>query len=164
MVLLCALSVFGQRKYSIVKVIDDLRYSWDETAISLKDYQGIKTFCLSKENKQKTFELLDAIHHWDTTLYFVVQEKYENSKDKEAAATLRDIETLEKDFTTLDFKAFIQEECTQIKVIRDDFDEATIKKYEKAIRKFEKELIAYLDIITERIDVIDGHVHHLKLD
>lgn len=109
-----------------MKVIDDLRYSWDETAISLKDYQGIQTFCLSKENKQKTFELLDAIHHWDTTLYFVVQEKYENSKDKEAAATLRDIETLEKDFTTLDFKAFIQEECTQIKVIRDDFDEATI--------------------------------------
>lgn len=126
MALLFALSVFGQRKHSIVKVIDDLRYSWDETAISLKDYQGIQTFCLSKENKQKTFELLDAIHHWDTTLYFVVQEKYENSKDKEAAATLRDIETLEKDFTTLDFKAFIQEECTQIKVIRDDFDEATI--------------------------------------
>lgn len=164
MALLLSVTLSGQKKYNIVKVIDDLRYSWDEAAIALKDYHGIQTFCANKQDKKETFELLDAIHHWDTTLYYVVKEKFEENGDKEAEITLRDIETLEKDFTTLKFKEFIQEECTQIKIIRDDFDAATVKQYEKAIRKFEKELITYIDIITERIDIIDEHVHHLQLD
>ena len=162
--LFIALSATSQRKYSIVKVIDDLRYSWDEAAIALKDYQGIQSFCANKADKEKTLKLLDDIHHWDTTLYYVVKKKYEETQDKEAEITLRDIETLETDFTTLKFKEFIQDECGQIKVIRDDFDEVTIKQYEKAIRKFEKELIAYINIITERIDNIDEHIHHLYLD
>ncbi len=164
-IILCmAFTSNAQRKYSIVKVIDDLRYNWDETAIALKDYHGIQEFCTSKEEKEMTLKLLDDIHHWDTTLYYVVKEKFEKTQDKEAEATLRDIETLETDFTTLKFKEFIQEECGQIKVIRDDFDEVTIKQYEKAIKKFEKELVTYINIITERIDIIDEHVHHLQLD
>lgn len=164
LITVCKIDLCAQRKYSIVKVIDELRYSWDETAIALKDYHGIQTFCSSKTEREKTLKLLDDIHHWDTTLYQVVREKYEKTKDKEAEATLKDIETLEKDFTTLKFKEFIQEECGAIKIIRDDFDEVTVKQYEKAIKKFEKELVTYINIITERIDIIDEHVHHLKLD
>ena len=156
--------VNAQEKINIVEIIDNLTVKWDETAIRMKDYQGIQNFCASKEYKKNTIQLLDDIHHWDTTLYFIVQEKYADTQDEEADATLRDIETLERDYTTENFKLFIQNECTMLKVIEDHFDPQTIRSYEKEIKKFEKELVKYLNSITSRIDIIDEHVHHLKLD
>lgn len=158
------LSASAQRIYKMVEVVDRLRYDWDKTAIALKDYQGIQNFCADVENQQATLELLDEIHHWDTTLYFVVKAKFADSKNREAAATLRDIETLETDYTTLKFKEFILSECNEIKSIRENFRDMTVKEYEKDIRKFEKELVNYLTIITSRIDVVDEHMHHLELD
>lgn len=145
-------------------MIDNLTVRWDETAIKLKNYQGIQEFCLTPKFKKETIQLLDKIHHWDTTLYFIVQEKFDASKDKEAAATLEDIEKLETEYSTENFKIFIQQECDALKVINDSFDQQTIKKYEKEIKIFEKELVKYINSITYRIDIIDEHVHHLKLD
>ncbi|WP_425390720.1 hypothetical protein [Ekhidna sp.] len=160
------LSLVGaaQQNVDIVAVIDDLTVRWDETAIRLKNYQGIQEFCLTEEYRKETIELLDNIHHWDTTLYFIVQEKFDTSKDKEAAATLSDIEKLETEYSTANFKAFISDECSVLKVIQDSFDEKTVKQYEKDIRKFEKELVKYLNSITYRIDIIDEHIHHLDFD
>lgn len=149
---------------NIVKVIDALTVQWDETAITLKDYQGIQNFCSSEKLRTETVELLDEIHHWDTTLYFTVQSKYEGTQDAEAEATLKDIEKLETEYSTVNFKAFILNECTMLKEIDDSFDTKTIKQYEKEIKKFEKELVKYLNSITYRIDIIDEHIHHLKLD
>ena len=154
----------AQESPNIVKVIDALTVQWDETAISLKDYQGIQNFCTSEKQRLETIDLLDQIHHWDTTLYFIVQAKYEGSKDPEAAATLEDIEKLETEYSTENFKAFILNECTMLKEIDDSFDKNTVKQYEKEIKKFEKELVKYLNSITYRIDIIDEHIHHLKLD
>lgn len=157
-------SAFSQQSPNIVKVIDALTVQWDETAIGLKDYQGIQNFCSSEKYKSKTIKLLNQIHHWDTTLYFIVQEKYEGTQDAEAAATLEDIEKLETEYSTENFKAFILNECTMLKEIDETFDKKTVKQYEKDIKKFEKELIKYLNSITYRIDIIDEHIHHLKLD
>ena len=155
---------FSQESKNIVKVIDNLTVRWDETAIKLKNYQGIQEFCLTPKFKKETIQLLDKIHHWDTTLYFIVQEKFDTNNDKEAAATLEDIEKLETEYSTENFKMFIQKECDALKVINDSFDQQTIKKYEKEIKAFEKELVKYINSITYRIDIIDEHVHHLKLD
>lgn len=157
-------SASAQQKVDIVKIIDALTVQWDETAIALKDYQGIQNFCSTEDYRLETIELLDEIHHWDTTLYFIVQEKYEGSQDKEAAATLADIEKLETEYSTQNFKAFILDECTMVKEIDDTFDKKTIKQYEKDIKTFEKELVKYLNSITYRIDIIDEHIHHLELD
>ncbi|MEP1032268.1 hypothetical protein [Ekhidna sp.] len=163
---LIALNFFttAQQSPNIVKVIDALTVRWDETAIALKDYQGIQNFCSSEKYKTETTGLLDQIHHWDTTLYFIVQAKYEGTQDAEAAATLEDIEKLETEYSTVNFKTFILNECTMIKEIDDTFDKKTVKQYEKDIKKFEKELVKYLNSITYRIDIIDEHIHHLKLD
>lgn len=161
---ICSLTAVGQQETNIVQVIDALTVQWDETAISLKDYQGIQNFCSSEKDRTETLDLLDQIHHWDTTLYFIVQEKYEGSKDAEAEATLEDIEKLETEYSTENFKAFILNECTMLKEIDDTFDKKTVKQYEKDIKKFEKELVKYLNSITYRIDIIDEHIHHLKLD
>ncbi|WP_436516587.1 hypothetical protein [Ekhidna sp. To15] len=157
-------STFSQQSPNIVKVIDALTVQWDETAIALKDYQGIQNFCTSETNRKKTIKLLDQIHHWDTTLYFTVQSKYEGTQDAEAEATLKDIEKLETEYSTQNFKTFILDECTMLKEIDDSFDKQTVKQYEKEIKKFEKELVKYLNSITYRIDIIDEHIHHLKLD
>lgn len=154
-------TLFAQ-EVDIVSIIDDLTVRWDETAIKLKNYQGIQEFCLTKSYKTATLNLLDDIHHWDTTLYFIVQEKFDISQDKEAELTLIDIEKLETQYSTANFKAFISAECSELKVIQDSFDSSSVKQYEKDIRKFEKELVKYLNSITYRIDIIDEHIHHLN--
>lgn len=156
--------LYAQESTDIVKVIDELTVRWDRTAIELKTYQSIHNFCADKEYREKTIELLDTIHHWDTTLYFTVQEKFDTSQDAEAAATLKDIEKLETEYSTENFKLFIQEECSMLKTIEDDFDAERIRKYEAEIKKFEKESNKYINSITYRIDIIDEHVHHLKFD
>ena len=155
---------YSQAQENIVAVIDDLTVKWDQGAINLKTYQGVQEFCLSEKYKKTTMDLLDEIHHWDTTLYFIVKNKFDENKDKEAKATLEDIERLEEEYSTVNFKLFIQEECTQLKVIEESFDNATVKQYESDIKKFEKELIKYVNNITYRIDIIDEHIHHLNFD
>ncbi len=162
--IICSIQINAQENTNIVNVIDALTVQWDETAIGLKDYYGIQNFCSSEKYRLETIELLDEIHHWDTTLYFTVQEKYAGSQDAEAAATLEDIEKLETEYSTENFKVFILNECTMLKEIDDSFDQQTVKQYEKEIKKFEKELVKYLNSITYRIDIIDEHIHHLKLD
>jgi len=154
----------AQEKVPITEIIDDLTVKWDEKAITLRTYQDIHNFCGAVEDRATTVELLDQIHHWDTTLYFIVRNKYADKKDKEAEATLRDIEMLETEYTTENFKHFIQDECASLKVIEDDFDGEMVRAYEKEILKFEKELVKYVVSITSRIDIIDEHIHHLALD
>lgn len=165
---LCLVGIFligySKAQENIVAVIDDLTVKWDQGAINLKTYQGVQEFCLSEKYKKTTMDLLDEIHHWDTTLYFIVKNKFDENKDKEAKATLEDIERLEEEYSTVNFKLFIQEECTQLKVIEESFDNATVKQYESDIKKFEKELIKYVNNITYRIDIIDEHIHHLNFD
>jgi len=157
-------ALHAQENVNIVSIIDDLTVRWDQGAINLKTYQGIQEFCLDADYQQETTDLLDEIHHWDTSLYFIVQRKFDVDKDEEAAETLKDIEALETEYSTLNFKQFIQNECGMLKVIEKSFDQETLKKYEKDIRQFEKELVKYVNSITYRIDIIDEHVHHLKLD
>ena len=154
---------YAQEEKNIVSVIDNLTIKWDETAISMKTYQDIYNFCEDKSYQKSTTKLLDAIHHWDTTLYFIVKNKFDVKKDREAAATLSDIEKLETEYSTANFKAFIQNECTDLKIIDSNFDDETVRQYEKEIKAFEKELVKYINSITKRIDLIDAHVHHLEL-
>ncbi|MEQ9405637.1 MAG: hypothetical protein RIM99_18755 [Cyclobacteriaceae bacterium] len=154
----------GQEKVSIVTIIDDLTVKWDQAALELKIYQGIQNFCAEKTYRGKTIELLDNIHHWDTSLYFIVRNKYALNEDEEAEATLKDIEVLETEYSTQNFKKFIQDECARIKEIEDGFSSETPREYERNVKRFEKELIKYVNSITSRIDIIDEHIHHLKLD
>ena len=95
---------------------------------------------------------------------FIVKSKYDQNQDKEAGETLKDIEMLESEYSTESFKYFITNECGELKIIRESFDPATARQYEKDIRKFERELVKYISSITYRIDIIDEHIHHLDLE
>ena len=140
------------------------RKRWDENAEKLKTYEGLNRFCRDRFYRQRITDLLDNIHHYDTLLYGIVTRKYANSKDAEAKATLKDIEELESDYKTLAFKQFIRDECELSHEIESNFGHEHGSKYEKERGKLEAELEKYVDEITELIDVIDEHVHHLDLE
>ena len=154
----------AQENEDIVKIVDDLTIKWDEQALSMKTYEGLQRYCSTKPYRDKTIKLLDKIHHYDTLLYGIVSEKYSNSEDAEAQATLKDIEKLESDYTTQNFKAFIHRECNSVNEIERNYGRKGGSTYEKEVKKLEKELGKYVESITLRIDIIDEHIHHLKLD
>ena len=148
----------------IVKIVDELTIEWDTQAEVLQTYKGLQQYCSTKPYRDKTIELLDQIHHYDTLLYGIVSRKYQNSDDQEAEATLEDIEKLEVDYTTKNFKAFIHRECNGVNEIERNYGRAKDAQYDKEVKKLEKELSKYVQSITQRIDIVDEHIHHLKLD
>ncbi len=167
-VLICLLSSslfsFCQEKEDIVKIVDELTLKWDTQAVELKTYKGLQSYCSTKPYRDKTIELLNKIHHYDTLLYGIVNRKYDESEDEEAKLTLKDIQKLEADYTTQNFKAFIHRECNGVNEIERNYGKAGGDTYQKEVKKLEKELSKYVESITERIDIIDEHIHHLKLD
>ncbi|WP_462249556.1 hypothetical protein [Ekhidna sp.] len=162
--LFCFLSLTAKSQEDIVAIVDDLTIKWDKQAEALQKYSGMKYYCTSDVYRDKTIGLLDKIHHYDTLLYGIVSEKYANVKDKEAAATLKDILTVETDYTTPNFKAFLGDECKRFNEIEETYSKESGSDYYKEIEKLEKELGKYVINVTKRIDLIDEHIHHLKLD
>lgn len=161
----CLISILSySQDEDIVAIIDDLTIKWDKQAASLEKYSGMKYYCTSEVYRDKTIGLLDKIHHYDTLLYNIVTEKYKDVKDKEASATLKDILTVETEYTTPSFKAFLKEECARFTEIEEKYDKSSGSQYYKEVEKLEKELAKYVINVTNRIDLIDEHVHHLKLD
>ncbi len=155
---------FSQEDENIVQIVDELTLKWDEQALELRTYKGLQAYCSTRPYRDRTIKLLDKIHHYDTLLYGIVSRKYERKKDSEAEATLEDIEKLESDYTTKNFKAFIHRECNGVNEIERNFGREGGAQYEKEVKKLEKELSKYVESITTRIDIIDEHIHHLKLD
>ncbi len=158
------LPTLAQEDENIVEIVDDLTLKWDEQAVELSTYKGLQTYCSTRPYRDRTVKLLDKIHHYDTLLYGIVSRKYKKGKDEEAQATLDDIEKLESEYTTKNFKAFIHRECNGVNEIERNFGREGGTQYEKEVKKLEKELSKYVESITTRIDIIDEHIHHLKLD
>ncbi len=162
LLIFCSVAVHAQDE-NIVAIVDDLTMKWDKQAETLQKYTGLRYYCTAEVYRTNTTELLDEIHHYDTLLYGIVTRKYADSKDKEAEATLKDIITVEADYTTKSFKEFLQKECDGYTEIEENYKNKG-SKYYKEIEKLEKELSKYVITITQRIDLIDEHIHHLKLD
>lgn len=148
----------------IVAIIDDLTIKWDKQAVDLSKYAGLKYYCTADQYREKTIQLLDDIHYYDTLLYGIVDRKYADTKDKAASITLKEIITVETEYTTPNFKGFLSQECDRFAEIENTFSKADGSKYYDEIEKLEKELDKYVGSITKRIDLIDEHIHHLKLD
>ena len=156
-----SISVYAQDESDVLMTIDDLRYQWDDEAVNLESFEGMEKFCHEKKYKKEITDLLNSIHHYDTLLYGIVTEKYSQTEDLQAKEALNDILLVESEFTTLNFLDFLEEECVKVVKV-----EKNIKKHDddvdSKIRKLEKELFKYIDSVTERIDLIDENVHHLR--
>lgn len=147
---------------NIVTIIDDITRQWDSEAPKMKTYEGFRDFCTNRAFRDSMIKLLDKIHHYDSVLLKIVTEKYGNSNDAEAKATLDDIATLETEYTTRSFRRFLHEECNEFNAIENNLARYGGEEFEEAVKELEAELGKYSKAITTQIDVIDEHVHHLK--
>lgn len=152
----------GEQTEDIVKIIDDLTLQWDKEAVKLETYEGLKDYCQIKPYRDNTIKLLNAIHHYDTSLYMIVKAKYDTIQNEEAKATLADVVTVETIYTTPAFLKFLHRECATLNGIENNLAKKGGKEYKTEVKKLEKELFQYVEGITKRIDLIDEHVHHLK--
>ena len=152
----------AQDEISISAKVDTLTANWDREAEVLKSYEGMRDICKSYQHRTNTVNLIKEIHHYDSILYSTVKLKFDTNKDAEAKATLSDIKKLEDEYTTKGFLDFIHKECSTFNMIENNYGRYGGKPYEKQKAKMEKELKKYVLEITEQIDVVDEHIHHLK--
>lgn len=145
----------------IVIIVDELRLQWDEEAVELETFEGMEEYCHVKKYKKKVTDLLNQIHHYDTTLYNIVTEKYGESEDAEAKATLDDILLIESKYTTKNFLEFLDFECEKVKTIEKHMRKVN-NDVDAEMSRLERELVRYIEAVTLRIDLVDEHIHHLK--
>ncbi|MFT7032288.1 MAG: hypothetical protein ACJA2S_000787 [Cyclobacteriaceae bacterium] len=155
-------SIFAQeREGDIINIIDNLRFEWDDEAINLESFEGMEKYCHEKKYRKGVIELLNTIHHYDTTLYFVVTAKYDKSKNAQAKETLDDILIVESKYTTPNFLNFLSQECVKVKTV-ERHQRSSHHDSADEIEDLEKELIQYIEAVTTKIDLVDEHIHHLK--
>lgn len=142
-----------------MKIIDDLTLEWDEAAVNLETYEGLRQYCRDRSYRDNTILLLNTIHHYDSSLYKIVTDKYASNQDAEAKATLDDIQTLELDYATKRFLTFLRNECM---TFNDNERNKNIEGYDEVVKEIENEMIEYVEAITRQIDTVDEHIHHLK--
>lgn len=165
-IVICCILIYSFNEVSaqseITQKIDGLTASWDEEALVLTKFEGMRDVCRNRTHRVKIIDLIKEIHHYDSVLYTTVQNKYDADKDAEAKETLKDIKKLENDYTTSSFLHFIHTECSTFNAIEKNYAKAGGKPYEKEKAKMEKELSKYVDEVTNQIDIIDEHIHHLS--
>lgn len=167
--LFIALAVFGSASMTqaqdesenITEIIDDLTAKWDQEALNLGKYDGLAEYCKNRSYRVEMVRLLNKIHHYDTVLYQTVKAKYDENSDNEAKATLADIEHVEEKYTTKNFLDFLHQECNKFNDVEKNYGSKGGSKYIKQTEALEKEAGKYIEVITQRIDLIDEHVHHL---
>lgn len=146
---------------NIAEIIDELTVKWDAEAASMQTYDGLANYCQNRVYRVQMVKLLNKIHHYDTVLYQTVKAKFDASSDPEAKATLDDIEHVEVKYTTKNFLDFLHVECNKFNDVEKNYGKKGGAKYEKETAALEKEAGKYISVITQRIDLIDEHVHHL---
>lgn len=171
-VLLATISItgFGQihddEEGRLDEKIDQITYDWDLEADKLSSYEGLQSLCSDEEYRLKIFKLLDDIHHYDTILYGVLLNLSKRQKSKEIDKTLRDIKKFEKEYDTKSFIHFMNEECKAMTEIESHYaetkNEVGYSSYSGQIYLLETELFKYVKHVTDRVDKIRQHVHHLS--
>lgn len=147
---------------NVVEIIDDLRAQWDLEASNLKTFDGVLKYCRTKGYRDQTVQLLTTIHHYDSVLYSIVKTKYANTDDDEVKSTLEAIIVLESEYDTKAFLNFLRRECTAINDLQRNKAFMDDDEWSEEISIFEKDLVKYVLAITNQIDMVDEHVHHLK--
>lgn len=169
-VLLATISItgFGQESADarLDEKIDQITYDWDLEADKLSSYEGLQNLCADENYRIRIFKLLEDIHHYDTVLYGVLVKLSKKSKDREIDKTLKDIKKFEEEYDTKSFVHFMNEECKAMVEIEKSAEatrnEVGANSYSGQIYLLETELYKYVKHVTDRVDKIRQHVHHLS--
>lgn len=156
----------AQEKERLDEKIDQITYDWDLEADKLATYDGLSHLCSETAYREKIFNLLDEIHHYDTVLYGVLIKLNSRKEDKEIKQTLREIKKFESNYSSKKFIHFMREECAQAKKIERDYEvtknDVGINSYSGQIYLLELELFKYVKNTTKSIDHLRKHIHHLS--
>jgi len=146
--------------------VDELTYRWDLEADKLSSYEGLTNLCSDEEYRLEIFQLLRDIHHYDTILLNVLTDLSKRNHNKEISRTLRDIKKFEREYDMKKFIHFMSEECKAMLAIEKDAEdtrnEVGYTSYSSQVYMLETELYKYVKHVTDRVDKIRQHVHHLS--
>ncbi|MEM9896069.1 MAG: hypothetical protein AAF789_06840 [Bacteroidota bacterium] len=146
--------------------IDRITYDWDAQAELLQTYEGLSRLCDDAAYRDQIFSLLKEIHHYDTVLYGVLRTIRNKKQEKEIKKTLKDIESFEDTYSTKAFARFMNEECKARREIENEADntrnQVGIYSYSGQTYVLETELFKYVKHVTDKVDKIRKHVHHLS--
>ncbi|GAB4239370.1 MAG: hypothetical protein Tsb0034_15400 [Ekhidna sp.] len=160
-------SLFSQdQSERLDEKIDQITYDWDLEADKLSSYEGLQLLCTDQKYRLRIFDLLKDIHHYDTVLYEVLVDLSRRSSDKEIEKTLKDIKKFEKEYDTNSFIRFMNDECKAMIEIERNAEESKndvgYNSYSGQVYLLETELFKYVKHVTDRVDKIRTHVHHLS--
>ena len=156
-----------QDTLSLGQTIDLLVNSWDEEAVMLESYTGLRQFCKDINYRTRIITLLQDIHHQDSVLYERAKIASKKTKDHEVFKLIEEIESFEKEYTMKEFIHFLHIECdAQSDLERHKKElktEVAEESYDSKVYVLEVELRKYIHHITKRVDNIQVHVHHLHI-
>lgn len=165
LLLLVLLPVHSQESHELRVKIDELISKWDEEALNLESYEGLSKFCLDKEYRYSTIDLLREIHHFDSVLYERALIAQQKSNDHEIKQLIKEIEKFEKKYSMNEFISFLRDECSARSDIEKHKEELKAEvaqnSYDSQVYLVELELQKYIHHITKRLDNIKMHVDHL---
>ncbi|MEP1095244.1 MAG: hypothetical protein ABJG78_09050 [Cyclobacteriaceae bacterium] len=164
---LLSLSSFAQEDQErLDDKIDAVTYDWDLEADKLATYEGLLSVCGDQEYRSKVINLLSSVHHLDSVLYDVLLKVSKTSDDKEVKKTLKDIKKFEEEYGTKQFIHFMNSECKAAREIERNSEntrnQVGAESYSGQVYLLETELFKYVKHVTQRVDKIRLHVHHLS--
>ena len=164
--LFCFSALAQEQEERLDTQVDRITYSWDLESHKLSTYEGLRAICTDKEYANKVLSMLKEIHHLDSVLYNVLTDLSKNEENREIRQTLKDIKKLEEGYDTASFVEFMNEECRKSGEIEKNADDTRNSvgeiSYSGQVYILETELYKYVNQITNRIDKIRNHVHHIS--
>ena len=146
--------------------IDEVTYKWDLEADKLATYEGLLVVCGDKKYRAEILGLLDEIHHLDSVLYNVLVDLARYQTDREIRKTIKEIQQFEDQYDTKSFIRFMSKECKASREIEKESkktrNQVGENSYSGQVYILETELFKYVKQITQRVDKIRIHVHHLS--
>ena len=160
----------GDQEQSLEKEFDDLVERWESASGELSTYGGLKSYCTIDTYRANVVGLLGEVHHYDSLVLNIITDPTERAKmdSKEQAATKKEIEKFESEYSTTNFMIKLKEECKFRREIEHDKkyskNDIGANSYDGQILLLETDLRKYIKHIASRLEHIDKHVHKLHID
>ncbi|WP_421871216.1 hypothetical protein [Marinoscillum sp.] len=155
---------------SIEQEFDRLTYRWQTISDELITYSGLGDFCASPDFRKETVEVLSTVHHLDSLVLDMMLDPTSGLEvsSREFKKTLKDIYEFEEEYGVRAFIDFLKESC----LTRNDLEantealkgEVGAYSYDGQVMMLETRLTKYIKHLTNKIESIDEHVHHIHPD
>lgn len=157
---------FEDQAFEIVNELDRLDDAWHEIADEMGTYAGLAFYCKDKEYKYEIDNLLNDIHHYDTLLYQILLAKVElDGASHTLRRTIKEIEKVENKYRPKNFHIKLQDDCKGRREIERNKkklqSDIQAESYDGRALIINNDIHTYIHHITNLVDLIDKHAHHI---